>query len=296
MNYTINFLSPTAASSVRWEKFRSYLSWSVPGIKVLDVYPGQVGGGGQTQLPVEVPGGPGPQPGEDRGAGEGGGVPQHLRAPRPGQGVRHGAAEAAGESCVGPLQSGGSGGGEGGARVAVLPHPLRELVEVRADDKRELSSACRGLGPWSWLGSAQRLAPAWGGLGRSGQGSGVVASWAQHSVLVQQRIIHFICCVALEVLLLLFSLYESKDRLRETLLWHRTILSWSWSRQGRVLMRRGGANNPRDASVLHSPGDVSSFLFKCHFLPRRVPFLDSHVNRWSEHLRSAPLTVTLIDQ
>ena len=119
----------------------------MPGIKVLDVYPGEGGGGGQTQLPVEVPGGPGPQPGEDRGAGEGGGVPQPLRAPRPGQGVRHGAAEAAGESCVRPLQSGGSGGGERGARVAVLPHPLRELVEVRADDKRELSSARWGLGP-----------------------------------------------------------------------------------------------------------------------------------------------------
>ena len=168
--------------------------------------PGQAGGGGRTELPVEVPGAPRPprpQASKDWGAGEGGGVPEDLCAPGPSQGVRSRGGESVAEhkltlqSPPRPPRHGRprAGGGEGGAGVAVLPHPLGELVEVRADDERQLGPGGRGLGAGARLPPGQREAGGAPGRGRGGglrpgQGAGVVRARAEHSVLVEHWVVH----------------------------------------------------------------------------------------------------------
>ena len=159
------FIPQTADLSAVREVRISYLGQFVFGLAVLDVDPGQAGRGGQAQLPVEVAAAARPQSGKHWRAGQRGRVPEHLRAAGPGQGVRprrghHGVAEH--KLALQPLARHGghwAGRGQGGAGVAVLSHPLRELIEVRADDEGELRPPCRGLGAGPGLPSGQRLVP-----------------------------------------------------------------------------------------------------------------------------------------
>ena len=70
---------------------------------------------------------------------------------------------------------------------------------------------------------------------RPGQGPGVVATGAEHSVFVQHWVVHLLSLLLSSTIT---PLYESKLRLTETLLWHRTIstLTTQWlgkARQGR---------------------------------------------------------------
>ena len=163
------------------------------GLAVLDVDPGQAGRGGQAQLPGEVTAASRPQTSKHWGAGQGGRVSEHLRAAGPGQGVRPRRGHRVGEHelTLHPLARHGghwAGGGQGGAGVAVLSHPLGELIEVRADDEGELRPTSRGLGARPGLPSGQRLVP---GL-RPGQRPGVVTTGAEHSVLVQHWVVHLL--------------------------------------------------------------------------------------------------------
>ena len=118
---------------------------------------GQVGGAGQTELAGDrgEPG-PGPQPREHRGAGQGGGVAESLRAPGPGQGVgdRHPAPETRAEHRELTLGTsahrrgcaGARAGGPGSGARRILPHPLRILVEVWADDEAQLGPGAHSPG------------------------------------------------------------------------------------------------------------------------------------------------------
>ena len=127
-------------------------------LAVLDVYPGQTGGGGEAQFPVEMPGAPRPQASKHRGAGQGGRVSEDLGAPGPRQGVRPRRGHRVGEPKL-ALQP-RAGRGQGGGGVAVLSHPLGELIEVRADDEGQLGPPGRGLGAGARLASGERPAGA----------------------------------------------------------------------------------------------------------------------------------------
>ena len=140
------------------------------------------------------------QAGKHWRAGQRGRVSEHLRAAGPGQGVRPRRGHRVGERelALQPrARHGGhwAGRGQGGAWVAVLSHPLGELIEVRADDEGELRPASRGLGAGPGLPSGWRLVP---GL-RPGQRPGVVTTGAEHSVLVQHWVVHLLSLLLLEL-------------------------------------------------------------------------------------------------